>query len=65
MRRLVFLMVVVGIATAAGCTVTKTDEEVATTIRQSVDLDMRQIVEDWNYIWLVDRQYRLTKWHTR
>lgn len=65
MRAVIAFVAFVALVAIPGCGVTKNSAEVRSTARQSIDLDMRQIVDDWNHIWMVDRQYRLTKWHTR
>lgn len=66
MRKWILLGVFAGLATLSGCaTVTKTPEENMATHRAIVELDMLQMADDWNLIWLNDRQGRLTKWHTR
>lgn len=55
-----------GLVAAAGCTtMVKTPAEVRSTYRQVLDADLRQMSEDWNVLWLADRQYRLTRWYTR
>ena len=46
-------------------TMVKTPAEVRSTYRQVLDADLRQMSEDWNVLWLADRQYRLTRWYTR
>jgi hypothetical protein len=66
MRTLAFLVLLVGLSLLAGCqTVAKSPEEVRRSYRQQLDLDMRGIADDWNLIWLADRQHRFTKWYTR
>lgn len=67
MRKVAFLGVLVGLSLIWGCGsgVVKTEAERANTYRGNFDLDMRQIVDDWDSIWLVDRQYRLTRWQVR
>jgi len=66
MRMWLLLGLLAGAALSAGCaTVTKTPEENRANMRSVVELDMRQIGDDWNLIWLADRQGRLTRWHTR
>jgi len=66
MRMWLLLGLLAGVALSAGCaTVTKTPEENRASIRSALELDMRQIGDDWNLIWLADRQGRLTRWHTR
>ncbi len=66
MYKLLWLGLLVGLGMLAGCaTVSKTPEENLTTQRQIAELDLRQVADDWNLIWLADRQSRLTRWHTR
>lgn len=49
-----------------GCaSMTRTGEENVRMQTQIVNLEMLQIADDWNYLWLADRQPRLSKWHTR
>ena len=58
--------VLLGLVAAAGCTtMVKSPAEVKSTYRQALDTDLRQMAEDWNVLWLADRQYRLTRWYTR
>lgn len=55
-----------GLAVSIGCDgVVKTWEDRKYVYEHVTDLDMRQIADDWDKIWLVDRQYRLTRWHVR
>jgi len=66
MRNLLFVALLGGLALLAGCaTVTKTPQENRATMRAVAEFDMLQIGDDWNLIWLSDRQSRLTKWNTR
>lgn len=68
MRSRLLFATLIGFAAliCSGCaTMTKTGEESMRSQRQIVDLEMRELTEDWNYLWLADRQPRLTKWHTR
>jgi hypothetical protein len=67
MRKLLLAGLFTALAmTTTGCqTVTKTPEEVRATHKQVMDLDARQMADDWNYLWLADRQYHLTRWHMR
>jgi hypothetical protein len=66
MRIWLLLGLLAGSAMATGCaTVTKTPAENVANARAVVELDMRQIGDDWNMIWLADREGRLTRWHTR
>lgn len=66
MRKWLLLGLLIGLGSTVGCaTVTKTAAENRATMRQITELNMRQIGDDWNLIWLTDRQCRLTKWQTR
>ena len=66
MWKWLLLVLLAPLALATGCaTVAKTPQENAATHRQIVELDMRQIADDWNLIWMTDRQCRLTRFHTR
>lgn len=66
MRALVLIMALAGFAALCGCQgVARTPSEIQNNAAQSVDMDLRQITDDWNTLWMVDRQYRLTRWHTR
>ena len=66
MRACMLFLLLVGLTITAGCTgVTKSPAEISRTVEQSMDMDLRQMTDDWNLLWLVDRQYRLSKWHMR
>jgi len=66
MRKSLFLGLLVGLALASGCaTVTKTPAQNLADYRSIAEFDMRAMGDDWNALWLMDRQSRLTKWHTR
>ncbi len=66
MRKWLWLGLFAGLALATGCaTVAKTPAENSAVHRQIFELDVRQMGDDWNLIWMADRQSRLTKWHTR
>jgi len=66
MRKLAFLGLLVGIGAMFGCEgVVKNFDERMNTYGQVLDMDTRQMVDDWDYFWLADRQYRLTRWYTR
>jgi hypothetical protein len=67
MRKSVLFALVVGLAVLAGCGpgVVKTPAERVNAFRESVNMDLRQLADDWDTLWLVDRQYRLTRWQVR
>lgn len=66
MRKWLFLGLIVSLGWASGCaTVTRTAAENRANYRSICELDMLEMADDWNLIWLGERQCRLTKWHTR
>ncbi len=66
MRTLALLIAAAAVVGLSGCNgVAKSKTEIHNTVKQTLDMDMRQIVDDWNMIWLADRQGRLTRWQTR
>lgn len=55
-----------GLAVLAGCaTVAQTADENVATRRQIEELGYRQVADDWNLIWVMDRQSRLSRWNSR
>ncbi len=67
MRKWLWLTVLAAaVAYGAGCAgITRTGDENVYTFRQSAELDVRGMADDWNMIWLADRQTRLSRWYTR
>lgn len=66
MKKWLLRSILASAALVAGCaTVAKTEEDNENTWKQIADLDERQIGDDWNLIWLSDRQGRLTRFHMR
>lgn len=67
MRVLVIIGLLVGVSTLVGCGagVARTYGERQNTYRQAFDMDMRQINDDWDLLWLADHPYRLTRYHVR
>lgn len=66
MRTLLVLVGVLGLVAMTGCNgVARTADERKFKAKQALDMDMRQIADDWDRIWLADRQYRLTRWQMR
>ncbi len=68
MRRTLILLMLAGALTATGCSspgVAKTPGDRSNTYRRALDMDMRQLADDWDVLWFADRQYRLTKYYTR
>lgn len=66
MRKWALLGLLFGLAAATGCaTVTRTSQQNLAAQRRATDLGWRQMADDWNLIWMTDRQSRLTRWQTR
>lgn len=66
MRKCLLLGLGIGLAFLAGCaTVSQTAAENRANQRQIMGLEIRQIADDWNLIWITDRQNRLSRWITR
>jgi len=66
MRAWRFIVVLIGLSLLTGCSgVVKTPGERNNTLLRVMDMDARQLADDWDSFWLIDRQYRLTRWHTR
>lgn len=66
MRKLIILGLFVGVTALSGCNgVVKSYDDRKNQYSRTMDYDFRQLVDDWDAIWLADRQYRLTQWHTR
>ena len=66
MKNLTILVVIFLIAgfLVSGCTLTETAAERRRRINQITELQMKMLVEDWDYFWLVERNTRTTQWHT-
>jgi hypothetical protein len=67
MRKILLLTVIACGCAMVGCTagVAKTVGDRNNAYRRTFNMDMRQIVDDWDKVWLADRQYRLTRYYTR
>ena len=66
MRALLFVGILVGFLGLAGCaTMTRTPADVRATYSRSAQYDMRQMADDFNFIWMLDRPTRLSKWVMR
>jgi hypothetical protein len=67
MRKCVLIGLLTGLSVLVGCGagVVKTRAERENAFHQSVAMDLRQMADDWDTLWLADRQYRLTRWQTR
>ncbi len=66
MKKLLLLAVVLGSMLLGGCgTLVLTPEERARQHRLITDLQSRMVVDDWDYIWLYEKNSRLTRYHPR
>ena len=66
MRKCLLMGLGLGLVLLAGCaTVTRTPSENAANQKQIIGLEMRQLADDWNLLWMTDRQNRLSRWITR
>lgn len=61
----VFAMVCLG-GILSGCTMReRTADERFSRFARINDVNMHLFWEDWDYLWLYDRESRLSRWHTR
>jgi len=67
MRTLIGLGFLTALAALTGCNGMVRDyEERKNMYAQTIDSDLRQLVDDWDNFWLADRSHsRLTEWYTR
>jgi len=66
MRRGLVLAILAGLAALCGCaTMTQSAAEVKATYDQIGEYSARQIADDWNYIIMMDRPSRLSRWVMR
>ena len=63
-RLLVVLVLVLGSLLVTGCaTMVENPEARDRRIRQVWGLQMRGLVEDWDYLWLIDQNTGMTQWN--
>ena len=65
MKTFLLLLVLCLGAFLAGCGLVTSEEEHNQQIKGITDLQARQMVDDWDYIWLYERNSRMTYWHPR
>jgi hypothetical protein len=67
MRLIALLAVGSLLALASGCGpgVVRSHDERVNVNMSSFEMDIRQMRDDWDALWMADREYRLTKWHIR
>jgi hypothetical protein len=50
----------------SGCTMNeRTSDERQRRFARITDANMRMFWEDWDYLWLYDKESSLSRWHTR
>lgn len=66
MRKLLVIGMLVFVPLLQGCAgVARSYDDRLNVHDQDLDMDMRQLADDWDSFWLMDRQSRLTRWYTR
>lgn len=66
MRKILLLGLLAALAFSTGCaTVALSADENRAIHRRITEMDMYQIADDWNLIWMMERQSRLNKWYIR
>lgn len=65
MKKLLIAAVVVLGSMLVGCTSVETTGEHGRRYLLTTDLQMRQMVEDWDFFWLMDRKSNLSHWNAR
>ncbi|RPI62219.1 MAG: hypothetical protein EHM48_04435 [Planctomycetaceae bacterium] len=64
MKSLLMIAVLAMGTLLAGCdTLIESSQERSRRINLQNNLQMKMIVEDWDYLWLQERNSRLTQWH--
>lgn len=63
MKRLMLLLVLVAGCLMPGCTMTETAAQRNRRVSQITDLQMRMLVEDWDYLWLYEHNTQMSQWH--
>jgi len=63
-KALIVLVLAAGMLLASGCVTTNETADVRDLrLEQISDLQMRMLVEDWDYFWLFERNAGTTQWH--
>ena len=63
-KPLIVLLLVAGVC-LSGCTMAETYSERNRRIENAVGVQARMLVEDWDYLWLIDRPSHLNPHHLR
>ncbi len=67
MKKLMMLLVIAiaGSFLFSGCSgLSDSRAERSRRIKQITELQMKMLVDDWDYLWLYERNSRNTQWHT-
>lgn len=62
-KLLIVLVLMLGTLGVTGCTLVETRAARSRRIEQITDLQMRMLVEDWDYLWLYDQNQSTTQWN--
>lgn len=66
MRALILFGLLVGLTALTGCAgVANNSKEAQAIAKRGMESDFQSMGDDWNMLWMTDRQYRLTKYQTR
>jgi len=65
MKKLLLTLVLVAMVLSAGCGMVDSYEQRARRIDQVNDLQWRMFVDDWDYLWLQEKNTRLNEWHAQ
>lgn len=66
MRAVLMLGLIVGLLVCTGCaTMTQTPAEVRADYGKNLEYSMRQLADDCNYVLMLDRPTRLSRWLIR
>lgn len=63
MKTLLMLLVLASMALSSGCSMTRSCDEGYRKNTAITEINMRGLVDDWEYLWLYDRSTMLTQWH--
>ena len=65
MKNVLIVLVLLAGAFLTGCGLTDSLEERERRYSQITDLQLRMLVDDWDYVWLMDQNSNLTEFHPR
>jgi len=63
MKKLLLLLILCAASAVGGCSLNQDSKERQRRMANISDLQMRMLVDDWDHIWLMERNSRLTQWH--